>query len=209
MPSSSGRRIFRGRRKAVRGLAKDAKEGKEGGEKDARPSGGPVGVRLLVLGCDGVLTDGTVLCGPGGEVLRRFSAYDGYGIECLRNVGVEVAILSGKTSAALMHHARALGVKRIVQGAYDKAKALVALAGQSGTVPAEIGFVGDDIPDLGAIRMAGWSAAPAGARPEVKAAVDHVCEAGGGEGAVREVAELILKSRNAWPPIVEDVRAEG
>lgn len=203
MPSSGGRRVFRGRRKGLKDLAKDAKG------KDVGQSGGPAAVRLLALNCDGVLTDGTIVYGPGGEVLRTFSVYDGYGIECLKNVGVEVAILSGKTSAALMHHARALGVKRVVQGAYDMAKALSALASQSGTSPSEVGFVGGDIPDLGAIQIAGWSAAPANARPEVKAAVDHVCEAGGGDGAVREIAEVILQSRNAWPPIVADVQGEG
>jgi len=199
MPSSTGRRGIRGRRKGVKDLSKEPNEGEAAGGSD------PAAVKLLVLDCDGVLTDGSVLYGPGGEVFREFSVYDEYGIQCLGNIGVEVAILSEKTSAALMHWGRAAGVKRIVQGAYDKARALSSLAGQSETLPAELGFMGDDITDVEAIRMAGWSAAPANARTEVKLAVDHLCDAAGGEGAVREVAELILKSRNAWPPIVADV----
>ena len=202
MPSSSGRRVFRGRRKGVKELSK------EPGEGEAEAGSDPAAVKLLVLDCDGVLTDGTVLYGPGGEVFREFSVHDEYGIRCLGNVGIEVAILSEKTSAALMHWGRAAGIKRIVQGAYDKARALSSLAGQSETLPAELGFMGDDITDIEAIRMAGWSAAPANARTEVKLAVDHLCDAAGGAGAVREVAELILKSRNAWPPIVADIQTE-
>ena len=199
MPSSSGRRAIRGRRAGGKDLSKEPKEGEAGGGSD------PAAVKLLVLDCDGVLTDGSVLYGPGGEVFREFSAHDEYGIQCLGNIGVEVAILSEKTSAALMHWGRSVGIKRIVQGAYDKARALSSLAGQSETLPAELGFMGDDIGDIEAIRMAGWSAAPANARTEVKLAVDHLCDAASGAGAVREVAELILKSRNAWPPIVADV----
>ena len=144
MPSSSGRRAFRGRRKGVKDLPKEPKEG------EAESGAGPSAVKLLVLDCDGVLTGGSVLYGPGGEVFREFSVHDEYGIQCLGNVGVEVAILSEKTSAA-----------------------------------------------------------PANARTEVKLVVDHLCDAAGGSGAVREVAELILKSRNAWPPIVADIEAEG
>ncbi len=199
MPSSSGRRAIRGRRAGGKDLSKEPKEGEAGGGSD------PAAVKLLVLDCDGVLTDGSVLYGPGGEVFREFSVHDEYGIQCLRNIGVEVAILSEQTSAALMHWGRSVGIKRIVQGAYDKARALSSLAGQSETLPAELGFMGDDIGDIEAIRMAGWSAAPANARTEVKLAVDHLCDAASGAGAVREVAELILKSRNAWPPIVADV----
>ena len=199
MPSSSGRRAVRGRRKGAKDLTGEPTEG------DAEKGSDPAAVKLLVLDCDGVLTDGSVLYGPGGEVFRKFSVHDEFGIQCLGNIGVEVAILSEKTSAALMHWGRAVGIKRIVQGAYDKARALSSLAGQSETLPAELGFMGDDIGDIEAIRMARWSAAPANARTEVKLAVDHLCDAAGGAGAVREVAELILKSRNAWPPIVADV----
>ncbi len=173
--------------------------------KDADPPPPPpppeaAAIRLLVLDCDGVLTDGTLLYGPGGEVFQRFSVYDGYSIELLKAAGIEVAILTGKTSSALMHRAQTLGIRKIVQGASDKAAAILRLAEQAELALSEVAFVGDDLFDLGAVRAAGWSAAPANARPEVKAEVAHVCAARGGEGAVREVAEILLRARGAWPP---------
>ena len=157
-------------------------------------------VKLLVLDCDGVLTDGRLLYGPGGEVLQRFSVYDGYAIELLRAAGVEVAILTGKTSSALMQRAQTLSIRKIVQGCSDKAAAIKRLAEQAELDLTAVAFMGDDLFDLCAIRVAGWSAAPANARPEVKAEVSYVCAAAGGDGAVREVAEALLGSRGAWPP---------
>ena len=179
----------------------------QAGRKTARivprktpPPGGPAAVKLLILDCDGVLTDGRLIYGPGGEVLQQFSVHDGYGVECLRSAGVEVAIVTGKTYSSLVHRARTLGVKRVVQGATDKAAALSDLARQCGLSLDEVAYVGDDIPDVAAMRLAGFSAAPGNARPEAKAAARHVCERQGGDGAVREVAELILRARRAWPP---------
>ncbi len=161
---------------------------------------GPADVRMLVLDCDGVLTDGGLLYTPDGEVMQRFSIYDGHGVKCLLAAGVEVAILTGRTSAALARRAENLGVKRVVQGAGDKAKALRELAGGAGLDLCHVGFVGDELLDIGAMRLAGWSAAPASARPEVRAEAAYTCECRGGDGAVREIAEVILRARGAWPP---------
>ena len=157
-------------------------------------------VKILVLDCDGVLTDGHLLFTPGGEVMQRFCAYDGYGIRCLQEAGVQVAVLSGRKSAALMHRAQGLDVKRVVQGAGDKAKALRELAEGAGVELGQVAFVGDDLFDVPAMRLAGWSAAPSSARPEVKAEATYTCKCQGGHGAVREVAEVVLRERNAWPP---------
>ncbi len=164
------------------------------------PSPEAAAIKLLVLDCDGVLTDGALLYGPGGEVYQRFSVYDGYAITLLKDAGVEVAILTGRTSSALMHRAQTLSIRKIVQGSSDKAAAIRHLAEQAELDLAAVAYVGDDLFDLGAVRAAGWSAAPANARPEVKAEVSHVCEARGGEGAVREVAEILLRARGMWPP---------
>ena len=113
-----------------------------------RAPSGPGAVKMLVLDCDGVLTDGVLVYGPGGEVLQRFSVYDGYGLECLRREGVEVAVLTGRRSAALTHRAQDLGIRRVVQGATDKAAALLDLAEQCGVKPEEIAYVGDDVFDI-------------------------------------------------------------
>ena len=195
VPRSPGRT-----RRASRAPRVGEDSARPGTKARARASSDPAGIRLLVLDCDGVLTDGALLYGPGGEILQRFSVYDGYAVKCLQAAGVEVAILTGRSSAALMHRAQALGIRKVVQGAGEKSAALEDLARQAGLGLAQVGFVGDDILDLGAVRAAGWSAAPASARPEVKAEVSHVCEARGGEGAVREVAEILLGGRDAWPP---------
>ena len=164
------------------------------------PKADPGRVKLLVLDCDGVLTDGTLTYGPGGEVLQRFSARDGYGVRCLMDAGVGVAILTGKSFGAVRHRARTMGVTRLVQGADDKLPAIEELARSEGVDLAEVGYVGDDLLDLAAIRAAGWTAAPADAAAEVRDEVDFVSAASGGSGAVREVAELILRARGAWPP---------
>jgi 3-deoxy-D-manno-octulosonate 8-phosphate phosphatase (KDO 8-P phosphatase) len=156
---------------------------------------------LLVLDADGVLTDGSLLYGPSGEVLQRFDVHDGYGIRCLKDAGVEVAILTGRSSSAVAQRAKTLGIARLVQGAGDKAAALRGLASECGAELGEVCYVGDDVFDMPPMRLAGWSAAPANARAEVKAAATYVCAARGGAGAVREVAELILRARGLWPPI--------
>lgn len=158
------------------------------------------GLKLLVLDVDGVLTDGSLLYAPEGEVFKRFHVHDGFGVECLIEAGLNVAIISRKRSGALMQRAQELGIKRVVQACMDKGSALRALAEDLGCSLAETAYVGDDLFDLPAIRIAGWSAAPPGARQEVKAAASHVCAAEGGSGAVREVTELILKAKGAWPP---------
>jgi len=188
--------------KAKKARGRSRRSAKKQGRKAVDPSASAeaAAIKLLVLDCDGVLTDGHLLYGPGGEVYQRFSVYDGYAIELLRAAGVEVAILTGKTSSALMQRAQTLSIRKIVQGCSDKAAAIKRLAEQAELDLTAVAFMGDDLFDLGAVRAAGWSAAPANARPEVKAEVSYVCAAAGGGGAVREVAEALLGSRGAWPP---------
>ena len=184
---------------AKSGRSRKGAAAKSGRARRGRTAGAG-NVKLLALDCDGVLTDGHLVFNPAGEVIQRFSAYDGYGIECALSAGVEVVILTGRRSAALMHRAQGLGIKRVVQGVADKAKALRELAEGSGVKLREIAFVGDELFDIQAIRLAGWSAAPSSARPEVKAEAAYVCKCAGGDGAVREVIEVILRARGAWPP---------
>jgi 3-deoxy-D-manno-octulosonate 8-phosphate phosphatase (KDO 8-P phosphatase) len=157
-------------------------------------------VRLLVLDCDGVLTDGHLIFNPAGEIMQRFSIYDGFGIECAKSAGIEVAVLTGRRSAALMHRAQGLGIRRVVQGATDKVTALRELSRSAGVALREIAFVGDELFDIPAMRAAGWTAAPSSARPEVKDEAAYLCECPGGGGAVREIVEVILRAKDAWPP---------
>ncbi len=163
--------------KSKRGSSRKSTKKRSAKSRDAAASPEAAAIKLLVLDCDGVLTDGALLYGPGGEVFQRFSVYDGYAIKLLQTAGVEVAILTGRTSAALMHRAQTLGIRKIVQGSSDKGAAIRHLAEQTELDLGSVAYVGDDLFDLEALRAAGWSAAPANARPEVKAEVSYVCEA--------------------------------
>jgi 3-deoxy-D-manno-octulosonate 8-phosphate phosphatase (KDO 8-P phosphatase) len=161
-------------------------------------------IKLLVLDVDGVLTDGRLYYGPGGEELKAFDVRDGAGIKLLEAAGVETAILSGRESEALRRRMEDLGISLAVTGSGDKAAGLRELAAARRLKPEEIGYVGDDLMDLPAMRLAGWSACPADAVAEIRAAAAHVTAANGGRGAVREVAEHLLKARGSWDAVLRD-----
>ncbi len=157
-------------------------------------------IRCLVLDVDGVLTDGVLVYGPQGEAAKRFSVRDGLAIHLLRRTGVEVAVISGRRSGAVTIRCRELGIpeRLILQGSRDKGADLDEVERQLGLGDAELAAMGDDVPDLPMLVRAGFSACPADADPEVAARVDYVCGTPGGRGAVRELAELILKAQDRW-----------
>jgi len=161
----------------------------------------PAECRLLVLDVDGVLTDGTfVLDGVSGES-KAFHAADGFGLRLLLECGVGVAFLSGRVSPAVERRARELGITRLLQGRNDKRAALEELLGELGIDAAHAAYMGDDLVDLPAMSLAGFSAAPADARPDVRARADWVSTAPGGRGAVRELCEHLLVSLGRWEEI--------
>jgi 3-deoxy-D-manno-octulosonate 8-phosphate phosphatase (KDO 8-P phosphatase) len=157
-------------------------------------------IRLLILDVDGVLTDGSLLYGVDGEMLKRFDTKDGLGIRLLKENGVEVAVLSGRVSPPATSRCRELGLadRFVIQGSRDKNADLDRLEQAAGVSDGQVAAMGDDLPDLPMLARAGFTTCPADAAPEVLAACDHVCRADGGRGAVREVAELILKAQNRW-----------
>ena len=157
-------------------------------------------IRLLVLDVDGVLTDGGLLYGPSGEESKRFHVHDGLALVAARQAGLQVAVLSSRASAAVARRMVELGVGEVHQGVADKASALDALRERLGLEIAEIAVMGDDLPDLGAMGRAGLALAPANAVPEVKRAAHWVARRRGGDGAVREAVEMLLKARRLWPP---------
>ena len=156
-------------------------------------------VKLLVLDVDGVLTDGRLYFGPGGEQLKAFHVRDGAGIKMLLGAGLECAFLTGREGAIASARAAELGVRHVVGGAGDKGAALRRLAQSLGLALSQIGYVGDDLPDLPAMRDCGWTACPADAAAEVRGAADFVAAAAGGCGAVREIVERLLKEQGRWP----------
>lgn len=161
--------------------------------------GNDPGVDLLVLDVDGVLTDGRLWFGPEGESLKAFHVRDGHGIKQLHAAGVAVAIISGRSSAAVDARMRELGVEHVIQGAGDKQAALDALLESLGIPAARAACLVDDLPDLPMMHTVGLPAAVADAHPQVLAAARHVTRLPGGHGAVREFCDWLLAQRQSAP----------
>ena len=152
-------------------------------------------LRLVALDVDGVLTDGRLYYGPQGEAVKVFDVRDGHGIKMLLAHGVEVAILSARSSDIVATRARELGIGRVLQGRGDKAAAWTVLLQETGVAAEEAGFIGDDLPDLPVLARAGFAATVADARDEVKDVAHWISAQPGGRGAVRAFAEFILRAK--------------
>lgn len=160
-------------------------------------------ISLLLLDVDGTLTEGTVIYNDRGEETKVFSVRDGLGLRLLMDAGVDVGIITGRSAPALLHRLKNLGIRHIWDGVRDKADLLGEITKKTGVEPYAMAFVGDDLPDLGLMALVGLSIAVADAAPEVIERADYTTRAPGGKGAVREVAELILKGKNLWSKIVD------
>jgi 3-deoxy-D-manno-octulosonate 8-phosphate phosphatase (KDO 8-P phosphatase) len=152
-------------------------------------------VRLAVFDVDGVLTDGTLYIGAQGEAFKAFNILDGHGVKMLHAAGIATAIISGRSSEAVSRRAAELGIAHVVQGSSDKVAALDELLAALGLEASACAFVGDDLPDLPAMRRCGFAVAVANAAEAVKAAAHYVTRASGGHGAVREFCELVLRAQ--------------
>lgn len=159
--------------------------------------------RLLALDVDGVLTDGRIYYGDAGEELKAFNIKDGLGIKLLQESGVKVAIITGRQSEIVARRARELGIEDVTQGRDDKRQALLELCQRYEISIEECIYMGDDLPDLGAIVAAGLGMTVADASPAVRRAADWTSEASGGRGAVREACEFILSARGDWAALEE------
>ena len=153
------------------------------------------GVRLLILDVDGVLTDGRLYYGPDGQEIKAFNALDGSAMKRLLAAGVPIAIVSGRTSAAVDRRVRELGIPHHYGGVEDKAVVLAELCAQSGVDAQHMAHVGDDLPDLALFERVGLAIAVPNAHPAVVERADVVTQARGGEGAVREICDLLLACR--------------
>ncbi len=169
-------------------------------------------VRLVGLDVDGVLTDGAVYLGMAGETpveLKRFDIQDGVGIRLLQDAGLEVVIISGRSSPATTLRAGELGIEVVVQDdAARKWPALKALLAARGIALDEVAFLGDDLPDIPILERVGLPVAVRNAVPAVRALSRYVTKAEGGKGAVREFAQALLEARGAWQVTVHRYLAE-
>ncbi len=157
-------------------------------------------IRYLLLDVDGVLTNGMIYVNHYGVEMLGFSVYDGHGIKQLQQIGVGVGFLSGRTSAAVAHRAKELGVEEVHFGILDKLHVYEQIRASHGLTDAQICYVGDDLLDLPVIKRVGLSVAPANAIPEIKSAAAWVTALRGGEGAVREVTDFLLAFHVAPSP---------
>jgi 3-deoxy-D-manno-octulosonate 8-phosphate phosphatase (KDO 8-P phosphatase) len=149
-------------------------------------------IKLLLLDVDGVLTDGRLYYGNSGEELKAFDIQDGLGIKLLQRGGIKVGIITGRTSSLLKRRAQELDIQPLIQGREDKLTALNELIEDMDITLEEIAFVGDDLPDLAVLRRVGLGITPANGNHILASQALWQTKKSGGNGAVREVAELIL-----------------
>jgi len=159
-------------------------------------------IHLILLDVDGVLTDGRLGMTAAGEEIKFFSVYDGLAIRVAQNAGWKVGFLSGRKSKEVESRARELGVEIVVQGSRDKIKDLETILLENNLEAFQVAYIGDDLPDLPVLKRVGFSAAPHNAADVVKESVDYVTERRGGEGAVREVVDLLLKASGKWDEVL-------
>lgn len=162
-------------------------------------------VRLLLMDCDGVLTDGTIRFTADGDEHKGFHARDGLGISVWHHAGYQSGIISGRASKAVDRRAHELKMSYVRQYAKNKVAALEDILAEANMSAAECCFIGDDLADIPIMRRVGLAVAVADAAADAKAAAHHVTSLKGGAGAVREVIELILKAQNRWPELLAEV----
>lgn len=160
-------------------------------------------IKLLILDVDGVLTDGSLFFGPQGEEYKAFNSRDGHGIKLLLKSGVEVAVITARTSVAVTARMEGLGVKHIYQGQQDKRLAFNELRASLGLDTEECAYVGDDVIDLPVMTAVGLAIAVADAHPFVIEHSDCTTRLSGGRGAVREVIDMILFSQNNYQALYQ------
>lgn len=155
-------------------------------------------IKLLLMDCDGVLTDGLLWLTEDDDEQKAFHARDGQGISLMHRAGLRTGIITGRKSTAVDRRAHDLKIAFVYQFAKDKVKALDEIIAEAGVSLEECAFVGDDLADIPPMRHVGLAVAVADAVEETKHAAHYVTEMNGGRGAVREVCELILKSQGRW-----------
>ncbi len=170
-------------------------------------------VRLLLMDVDGVLTDGKIhhLPNEKGEwtETKGFDAQDGIALQWLHWKGIATGLISGRKSPAVDMRAAQGHMKYNYQGFIEKIPLLEAILVDSGLAPEQVAFVGDDFTDVVLFRRVGWAVAVANARSEVKQSAHYVTQARGGQGAIREVAEMLLKAQGHWDWILEKYEIGG
>jgi 3-deoxy-D-manno-octulosonate 8-phosphate phosphatase (KDO 8-P phosphatase) len=160
-------------------------------------------IKLLLMDCDGVLTDGRIWLFEDGEEQKGFHTRDGLGIDLLHRAGLRSGIISGRSSGAVARRAHSLGMSFVVQGHQEKRKAFADTVLQASVSNVEVAYIGDDLNDIPLLLQSGLGVAVADAVLETRECAHYVTNAAGGYGAVREVVELILKAQGRWDDVIK------
>ena len=158
-------------------------------------------IRLLLVDVDGVLTDGGIIYDGNGLETKVFNVKDGHGIKMLQRYGIQVGIITGRTSQVVDVRARELGIELLYQGALKKLESYSDVKQKTGLSDSQIAYIGDDVIDVPVMRRVIFAAAPADALIDARNVAHYVTSLAGGRGAVREVCDLILKGRGFWDEV--------
>jgi 3-deoxy-D-manno-octulosonate 8-phosphate phosphatase (KDO 8-P phosphatase) len=159
-------------------------------------------IKLLLMDCDGVLTDGRITLLENGDEEKSFHTRDGHGLVLLHRAGLQSGIISGRTSSAVERRALDLGITHVRQGTWDKTKDFAEVLAAAGAKENEVAYIGDDVTDIPLMRRCGFAVAVSDATADTRAAAHFTTSLPGGFGAVREVCELILKAQGRWPELL-------
>lgn len=163
-------------------------------------------IRILATDVDGVLTDAGMYYSESGDEWKKFNTRDGMGIKLLQKAGFVTAIVTQERTKLVARRAEKLAIPELHQGVMDKLSLLRELVARHGLSLSQVAYIGDDVNDLEALQAVGFSAAPADGMPGIRAAVDYVCDKKGGEGCVRELAELLLQAQTASKSVRRSTR---
>lgn len=168
-----------------------------------------MGIRCLVLDVDGVLTKGEITYTSSGEELKTFHAKDGMGLAIAHAMGLQTAIITGRTSSIVERRAKELKISHVQMGSHNKSAGLQVVLDTLQVEPQEVAYMGDDLNDLGVMSRVGLAMTPQDGVPEIKDIAHYICQANGGEGAVREAVEYILKREGLWEEALRKYREES
>ncbi|MRR17741.1 MAG: phenylphosphate carboxylase subunit delta [Deltaproteobacteria bacterium] len=160
-------------------------------------------IKMLILDVDGVMTDGGIIMDKDGCEMKQFNVRDGHGLVMIQRYGLKVAILTGRTSPVVERRARDLKIEEIYQGALNKKEVFTQILAKNNLTPDAIAYMGDDIVDIPVLKMVGFAATVADGLDLVKKTVDHVTKSKGGQGAVREVCEMLLVAQGYWSQVAD------
>lgn len=164
-------------------------------------------VKMLLLDVDGVLTDGRIIYDSAGNDSKFFDVHDGLGVYLLQKAGIPTALVTAKGSRVIPPRARDMRVKMVFKDVRRKSEVIAVVCRRMKLKPAQLCFVGDDLVDLGVMKGVGLPVAVANACPEIRRVAAYVTRRRGGRGAVREVAEMILKAQGLWDELVRSYDA--